>query len=92
MDPDFDNLRAALRSLITRGDAERVQRLVGSARPLRFTHSYLAEGRRRFEEALALDPAGDVQEEELTVIKDATRLSTRAKVLMGLRSAIGVSG
>jgi predicted ATPase len=84
MDPDFDNLRAALRSLITRGDAERAQRLVGSARPLWFTHGHLAEGRRWFEETLALDPAGDAQEEELTAIKDATGLPARAKVLMGL--------
>jgi predicted ATPase len=57
MDRELGNLRVALRWLIGQAEAERVQRLAGSARTLWLQRAYLAEGRWWLEEALALDPA-----------------------------------
>jgi non-specific serine/threonine protein kinase len=55
IDPELDNVRAALRCLITQHDTESAQRLAGGVRPFWFSRGYLAEGRRWLEEALSLD-------------------------------------
>jgi non-specific serine/threonine protein kinase len=68
IDPEGDNLRAALRFLIEQWEVNNAQRLAGAARPFWFTHGYLAEGRRWLEEVLAMAPASDVPDAQLAKV------------------------
>jgi len=54
---DQDNIRAALRWLLSRGDVERVQRFAGSVARFWFFHGYFDEGSAWLAQVLALTPA-----------------------------------
>ena len=56
IDVELDNLRAALRWLIVRGEVELAQRLIGATRTVWISRSYPTEGRRWLEAVFALDP------------------------------------
>jgi predicted ATPase/DNA-binding CsgD family transcriptional regulator/transcriptional regulator with XRE-family HTH domain len=57
LESDHDNIRAALRWLIERGDATRAQRLAGSLYRFWFARGHFTEGRALLEEVLEL-PGG----------------------------------
>jgi predicted ATPase/class 3 adenylate cyclase len=55
VESELDNLRAAFDRLVTYGDGELALRLVGAVAEFWGIRGHLAEGRRRFESALAAD-------------------------------------
>src|SRR5207249_7135538 len=56
LEPDHDNLRAALDRLEVAGETQLVMRLAGALDRFWYLRGYLVEGQRRLERALAADP------------------------------------